>query len=244
MRNHLAVDGCHASVDAVTATAVCNSIGARLCSESELRADETRGTGCGFDAKAIWSASRGACRPGSMLTVAGNSLFDHRLPPTCTPMGQKSSARCATRPAGDIGHNRVAARGKWLPAHRANLQVEKALPFRRCCADASGNAANVQTPGGSAVDSSFFACDELGWRNASCLRAPKCNETASILFSAACKPGSDCWRIENRSVCPTRDARPVNSSSLVRFLPVSQYLLELASGVWVLECGVLTSREA
>ena len=37
---------------------------------------------------------------------------------------------------------------------------------------------------------------------------------------------------------------PVNSSSLVRFLPVSQYLLELASGVWVLECGVLTSREA
>ena len=30
----------------------------------------------------------------------------------------------------------------------------------------------------------------------------------------------------------------------VRFLPVSQYLLELASGVWVLECGVLTSREA
>ena len=33
-------------------------------------------------------------------------------------------------------------------------------------------------------------------------------------------------------------------SSPVRFLPVSQYLLELASGVWVLECGVLTSREA
>ena len=38
--------------------------------------------------------------------------------------------------------------------------------------------------------------------------------------------------------------RPVNSCSLVRFLPVSQYLLELASGVRVLECGVLTSREA
>ena len=37
---------------------------------------------------------------------------------------------------------------------------------------------------------------------------------------------------------------PVNPSSLVRFLPVSQYLLERASGVWVLECGVLTSRQA
>ena len=28
-----------------------------------------------------------------------------------------------------------------------------------------------------------------------------------------------------------------------RFLPVPQYLLELASGVWLLKCGVLTSRE-
>ena len=39
-------------------------------------------------------------------------------------------------------------------------------------------------------------------------------------------------------------ARQSPSSLKVRFLPVSQYLLELASGVWVLECGMLTSREA
>ena len=31
---------------------------------------------------------------------------------------------------------------------------------------------------------------------------------------------------------------------LARFLPVSQYLLERAFGVWVLKCGVLTSFEA
>ena len=37
---------------------------------------------------------------------------------------------------------------------------------------------------------------------------------------------------------------PPRPSSLVRFLSVSQYLLELASCAWVLECGVLTSREA
>ena len=37
---------------------------------------------------------------------------------------------------------------------------------------------------------------------------------------------------------------PSKPSSLVRFLTVSQYLLEPASSVWVLECGVLTSREA
>ena len=33
-------------------------------------------------------------------------------------------------------------------------------------------------------------------------------------------------------------------SSVVQFLPASQYLLELASGIRVLECGVLTSRGA
>ena len=30
-------------------------------------------------------------------------------------------------------------------------------------------------------------------------------------------------------------------STPVRFFPISQYLLESASGVWALECGVLTS---
>ena len=37
---------------------------------------------------------------------------------------------------------------------------------------------------------------------------------------------------------------PSKPSSLVRLLPVSQYLLELASDDLVLECGVLTSRDA
>ena len=37
---------------------------------------------------------------------------------------------------------------------------------------------------------------------------------------------------------------PSKPSSLARFLPVSRYLLELASGVRVLECGVLTSPGA
>ena len=40
-------------------------------------------------------------------------------------------------------------------------------------------------------------------------------------------------------------AGPSNPSPLkVRFLPISQYLLELASGRWVLECGVLSCRGA
>ena len=42
---------------------------------------------------------------------------------------------------------------------------------------------------------------------------------------------------------PTRIG-PQSPLSSFRFLPVFQYLLKLASGVWVLECGVLTFREA
>ena len=49
---------------------------------------------------------------------------------------------------------------------------------------------------------------------------------------------------KNATTLPWSEDWPVNSSSLVRFLPVSQYLLALASGVRVLDCGVLTSREA
>ena len=39
-------------------------------------------------------------------------------------------------------------------------------------------------------------------------------------------------------------AGPSTPSSLVRLLPVSQCLLELASDDWVLECGVLSCRGA
>ena len=41
-----------------------------------------------------------------------------------------------------------------------------------------------------------------------------------------------------------RGAGPSKPSSLLRFLPNFQYLLEPASGVWLLGCGVLTCREA
>ena len=40
------------------------------------------------------------------------------------------------------------------------------------------------------------------------------------------------------------DEGPSKPSSLLRFLPDLQYLLKPASGVWLLGCGVLTSREA
>ena len=43
---------------------------------------------------------------------------------------------------------------------------------------------------------------------------------------------------------PVARPGPPKPSALVRFLPDFQYLLEHASGIRLLECGVLTCREA
>ena len=49
----------------------------------------------------------------------------------------------------------------------------------------------------------------------------------------------DCATVADRMGGPSKPP-----SLKVRFLPDFQYLLEPASGVWLLGCGVLTSREA
>ena len=58
-----------------------------------------------------------------------------------------------------------------------------------------------------------------------------------------CVPGRDRDCRQGHCV-PSPDGGPSKPSSLVRFLPDLQYLLQPASGVWLLGCGVLTSREA
>ena len=63
------------------------------------------------------------------------------------------------------------------------------------------------------------------------------------------KPDTDpelfVWREKFNKVCEDFGVTPARQSPLpydVRFLPYSQYLLEPASGVWLLACSVLTSR--
>ena len=91
---HLSGSGCHTDVDAFTALAVCRSVGARLCTEEELATDETRGTGCGFDARLVWSATRGTCRADTLIARAGNSMFEKEHPARCTSLHAKASVRC------------------------------------------------------------------------------------------------------------------------------------------------------
>jgi len=55
------MDGCHHDKPLLEAEAICSDAGARLCTAAELRADCTRGTGCGHDVDLIWSSD--ACDP-------------------------------------------------------------------------------------------------------------------------------------------------------------------------------------
>eukprot|EP01051_Picozoa_sp_SAG22_P001416 SAG22_NODE_55_length_23749_cov_24.622918_8_plen_1706_part_00 len=52
----------------------CAAAGGRLCSLAELLANETKSTGCGFDAVPVWSSSGGSlagCGPGEVQTAGG-----------------------------------------------------------------------------------------------------------------------------------------------------------------------------
>jgi hypothetical protein len=48
---------CHESKTYAEAEAICVAANARLCTAAELEGDCTRGSGCGFDGKAIWSST-------------------------------------------------------------------------------------------------------------------------------------------------------------------------------------------
>ena len=52
------------AVDFHMAVEICVQMGARLCSIEEMQRDEARGTGCGFDAAAVWTSTRYDCPEG------------------------------------------------------------------------------------------------------------------------------------------------------------------------------------
>jgi len=58
----LGLGGCSGTVDWAGAKLFCEAAGARLCSAAELKSNEARGTGCGYDTAVVWSQD--ACADG------------------------------------------------------------------------------------------------------------------------------------------------------------------------------------
>ena len=87
----LGLGGCSGEMSFVEAETFCTAIGARLCTLSEVESDETRGTGCGYDSKLVWTNS--PCSGGAGHAQApGASTFSLGAP--CAKDSEKGFTRC------------------------------------------------------------------------------------------------------------------------------------------------------
>ena len=91
---------CNADQTFVQSLSICVSAGARLCTLDELIADETVGldgpTGCGFNARRVWSSTRVGCPDGTVKTIAGQQSRVAMWPEECTDIMTDTGvvARC------------------------------------------------------------------------------------------------------------------------------------------------------
>lgn len=82
----LGLGGCSGTKSHSEATAICEAAGARLCTVAELQADETRGTGCKYDTRMMWTSDE--CTGG------------YSIAPGSTRLATASS--CETASTGDV----------------------------------------------------------------------------------------------------------------------------------------------
>jgi hypothetical protein len=109
------------------------------CTQEELEADETRGSGCQLDNARIWSSTRENCGPNEVVTVAGSSAFAGHHPTQCVDVFQNKTVI----PAHGVGPNHV-------PDQTVSLAI-------RCCADSSRTCSD----GPCHPTASLLTCDEL-----------------------------------------------------------------------------------
>ncbi len=73
--------GCSGTVDHAGATGLCHGVGGRLCTLNELLADETRGTGCGYNGALVWTSS--PCGDGGYWVGPGQKSLMNSYPVSC-----------------------------------------------------------------------------------------------------------------------------------------------------------------
>jgi len=85
---------CHASKTYDEAVAICESVGAFLCSMAILVSDGAAGPQCDFDNSRVWSDSADNCEPSQQLTGAGASQYAGDFPIECTAVSERANVRC------------------------------------------------------------------------------------------------------------------------------------------------------
>ena len=119
------------------ARATCESVGARLCTLTEISSDETRDTGCGLDSEQLWSSTPCDDGAGYFIEIAASQ---YRLGdgPSCARPDTQIQYRCC----GDVFEYLPSP----LPTHTPAVPSPAPTP--------------------AAVLASASTCEELGWDNA------------------------------------------------------------------------------
>ena len=74
------------------ADSICTSVGARLCTATELANDVAQGTGCGFDNANVWTSD--VCMDGHIAADGDSRRQDSYQQPTCVADGEQKAVRC------------------------------------------------------------------------------------------------------------------------------------------------------
>ena len=91
---------CYSAVPFKTAVSVCKSVGARLCSTTELAMDVARGTGCNANKQLVWT--RDACSGGFVVAGGSSTHKDNGEIKQCRSLFEDYSdvhVRCCTEEA-------------------------------------------------------------------------------------------------------------------------------------------------
>ena len=86
------VPGCYPTKTWAEANEICQTAGGRVCTWSELNADETRGTGCDYDSARVWTSTQ--CATDSYWTQAGGTNYLGTFPKQCTTAATGAAVRC------------------------------------------------------------------------------------------------------------------------------------------------------
>ena len=220
---HKMNSGCH-HVNFVAAIQICRRHGARLCTATEIKDQEPRGTGCGFDGRYTWTSSRGSCAA-QQVTAANTGPSAPTKPDKCVDVDSIQALRCCADTVADSG---AEAAGCTSQLSCAELRWGLKASGAAFCAARSGAAS-----AGCHADAPT-ACAALGSR---VCRAPELKEAG--LASCSAKGGRCCADADIQSTaCLPVELAPGRAAKALSYTGVATIARPAAScpKVWSMSC--------
>ena len=87
--------GCHGGKTYAEAALICSAKGLRLCTQPEMLAGRTSGTGCGYDTQRVWTSTARGTGPPNIGTATQSPSFVPTLEPTPFPTFEPTLAPTA-----------------------------------------------------------------------------------------------------------------------------------------------------